>query len=45
MFKAKKCFVQRKYSKEDQVKYDTEMQDLLKIVIICLKMENEVHFE
>ena len=45
MFKAKKCFVQRKYSKEDQVKYDTELLDLLKIVIICLKMENEVHFE
>ena len=42
LFIAKKCFVERKYSKEEQIKHIEGLLDLLKIVIISLKMENQV---
>ena len=44
LFLAKKCFVQRKYAKEDQIKHIGGLLDLLKIVIISLKIENQVCF-
>lgn len=44
LFIAKKCFIQRKYSKEDQSKHIGGLLDLLKIVIVSLKMENQVNF-
>ena len=40
LFKAKECYVQRKYSEEKQMKSKEELLNLLKIVILSLKMEN-----
>ena len=41
LFKAKECYIRRKYSEEMQLKGRDELLDLLKIVILSLRMENE----
>ena len=41
LFLAKQCFIRRKYSEEKQVELQEELIDLLKVVHLCLKEENE----
>ena len=41
LFKAKECYIKRKYPEERQIKCKEELLNLLKIVILSLKMENK----
>ena len=42
LYVAKKCFIDRKYTEKDKEAQNEKLKLLLKIVMMCLQMENEV---